>query len=137
MGISIFRLAGAPLIAAAIASCAPLPCGPAETRYAAQLFFGRAIGTEGEVSEAEFQDFLAAAVTPSFPDGLTVIDSQGQWKDATTGAPVRERSKVVTILFDDPAAVRPRLDAIADAYKQRFRQDAVAIVIAPACVTFR
>lgn len=131
------RPIGALLIAATLASCTPLPCGPAETRYAAQLFFGRAIGTQGEVGESEFQDFLAGMVTPAFPDGLTVIDGQGQWKDAGTGALVRERSKVVTILVDDPAAVRPRLDAIADAYKQRFRQDAVAIVIAPACVAFR
>jgi hypothetical protein len=131
-----FRLISALILAAVLASCAPLPCGPAETRYAAQLFFGRAIGTQDEVSETAFQDFLASTVTPAFPDGLTVVDSHGQWKDAT-GTVVRERSKVVTILFADPAATRPRLDAIADAYKQRFRQEAVAIVIAPACVAFR
>jgi hypothetical protein len=126
------------LLAMAAAACAPrLPCAADETRYAAQLLFGRAIGTQGEVSETEWQDFLAATVTPAFPAGLTVTDTQGQWRDATTGALVRERSKVVTILIDDPAAARRHLDAIADAYKQRFKQDAVGIVIAPACVAFR
>jgi hypothetical protein len=128
----------AALLLAGLLGCAPrLPCEAPETRYAAQLLFGRAIGTQGEVSEAEWQDFLATAVTPAFPDGLTVLDAQGQWKDAATGTLVRERGKVVTILIDDSAAPRARIAAIADAYKQRFRQDAVGIVIAPACVTFR
>jgi hypothetical protein len=121
-----------------LAACAPrLPCESADQRYAVQLLFGRAIGTQGEVTEAEWQDFLATVVTPAFPDGLTVADTRGQWKDVATGALVRERSSVVTLLIDDPAAARARLDAVADAYKQRFKQDAVAIVVAPACVTFR
>jgi hypothetical protein len=101
-----------------LASCAPLPCGPAETRYAAQLFFGRAIGTQGEVSETEFQDFLASTVTPAFPDGLTVFDSQGQWKDAA-GAVVRERSKVVTILFAELQAHRHRAVIRLSAYSAK------------------
>jgi hypothetical protein len=127
-----------PLLAAVLAGCAPrLPCEPVEQRYAVQLLFGRAIGTQGEVSDAEWQDFLATVVTPAFPDGLTVYDTRGQWRDAATGAPERERSNVVTILLDDPAASRARIDAVADAYKQRFRQDAVGIVVTPACVAFR
>ena len=132
------RWTAALLLASLVMACAPrLPCESAEQRYAVQLLFGRAIGTHGEVTDAEWQDFLATVVTPAFPDGLTVTDTRGQWKDATTGTLVRERSNVVTILLDDPAAARPRLDAVADAYKQRFRQDAVGIVVAPACVTFR
>jgi hypothetical protein len=136
--MSAIRWSGAVLLAAALAACAPrLPCETADQRYAAQLLFGRAIGTQGEVSETDWQDFLASVVTPAFPDGLTVADTRGQWKDATTGALVRERSNVVTILLDDPVAARARLDAVADAYKRRFRQDAVGIVVAPACVAFR
>jgi hypothetical protein len=125
-------------VVAALSACATRPpCDAAETRYAAQLLFGRAIGTQGEVSEGEWQDFLATTITPAFPDGLTVVDAHGQWKEPGTGAVVRERSKVVTIFVDDPAAARARLDAVGDVYKQRFHQDAVGIVITPACVAFR
>lgn len=137
-GSRVGRWGGPMLLAAALASCAPrLPCESADQRYAVQLLFGRAVGTQGEVSEAEWQDFLATVVTPAFPEGLTVSDTRGQWKDATTGVLVRERSNVVTLLIDDPAAARARLDAVADDYKRRFKQDAVGIVTAPACVTFR
>lgn len=125
-------------LAFASAACAPrLPCDSDQAKYSAQLLFGRAIGTQGEVSDSEWRDFLATTVTPAFPSGLTVTDTEGQWRDAASGALVRERSKVVTILIDDPAAARRHLDAIADAYKRRFRQDAVGIVVTPACVAFR
>lgn len=138
MAFSSLRLLGAVALVASTAGCAPLlPCDAADRRYAAQLLFGRAIGTQGEVSDDDWQDFLAATVTPAFPDGLTVSDAQGQWKDAATGSIVRERSKVVMVLVDDPAVARTRLEAVTGAYKQRFRQDAVGIVIAPACVSVR
>ena len=54
----------------------------------------------------------------------------------TTGRIVREPSKRVEIVLpggDDDAA---KLEAIADAYKVRFRQQAVGIVVRPACVSF-
>jgi hypothetical protein len=138
MPVRFSHVCAALLIVAAVGGCAPrLPCDATETRHAAQLLFGRAVGTEGEVSEAEWQDFVATALTPAFPDGLTVTDAEGQWRDARTAALVRERSKVVTVLLDAPDAARPRLEAVADAYKRRFRQDSVAIVVAPACVAFR
>lgn len=33
------------------------------------------------VSDEDWRAFLAAEVTPRFPDGLTVIDAAGQWRD--------------------------------------------------------
>jgi hypothetical protein len=138
MNVRASRWTAVLLLASLLMACAPrLPCESADQRYLVQLLFGRAIGTQGEVTDAEWQDFLSTVVTPAFPDGLTIADTRGQWKDAATGAPVRERSNVVTILVDDPAAARPRLDSIAESYKARFRQDAVGIVTMPACVAFR
>jgi hypothetical protein len=129
-----------------LAACAPramhqVPgdCGSTtgETRHAVQLLFGRAIGAQGAVSEAEWDDFLAKTVTPAFPDGLTVFDAKGQWRDTATGAVVSEPSKIVLILVADTKAAMPRIEAVADAYKLRFRQQAVGIVSHPACAVFR
>jgi Protein of unknown function (DUF3574) len=41
-----------------------------------ELFFGPS-KPEGEVTEEEFQPFLAQHVTPRFPDGLTVVTGLG------------------------------------------------------------
>jgi hypothetical protein len=100
------------------------------------MLFGRAIGTQGEVSEEEWRDFAAAAITPRFPDGLSVLDGSGQFRDRS-GTIVRERAKIVLIVVPDTVAAMAQLEAIAAAYKERFRQETVGIVLTPACAAFR
>ena len=84
---------------------AETPACPAGTDLLAEyrLFFGRSQGTVEVVTDEAWQAFLAAEITPRFPDGLTVVDAAGQWRDAT-GTIVRERSKLVIILAE-PGAV--------------------------------
>jgi hypothetical protein len=108
-----------------------------ESRAIADLLFGRNIGASLGVSEAAWRRFLASEVTPRFPDGLTVFDSTGQWRDTDTGAVVREPSKVVTVVLRDRDRDQAQIDAIAEAYKRRFRQQAVGVIVRPACVSFR
>jgi hypothetical protein len=108
----------------------------AEERAIAQMYFGRNIGGELGVSEQEWDAFVDAEITPRFPDGLTVTDAEGQWRDSETGAIVREPSKQLTVFLGDEAADRRALDAIAAAYKAQFQQQAVALVIERSCVSF-
>jgi hypothetical protein len=100
----------------------------------ADLLFGRNIGGRLGVTEKRWSQFLASEITPRFPDGLTVVDAAGQWRDAEKNRIVRERSKLVTIIM--PADAQEKLDAIVEAYKRRFRQQSVGVVIRPACVSF-
>src|SRR5690349_20793374 len=69
------------------ASAAPYQCLlPGEQRMlVAELFFGRDKAGRLVVSDREWSEFLAATVTPQFPDGLTVFDGYGQWRNPTTG----------------------------------------------------
>jgi hypothetical protein len=99
--------------------------------------FGRNIGGKPGVSEAQWRAFLAREVTPRFPDGLTVFEAAGQWRDEKTKALVRERSKVVRIILPADAAADEKIAAIADAYIKQFKQDSVGIVRRPACVHFK
>jgi len=122
-----------------LSGCAALPPAclpPAKTMASAELLFGRNIGDPLGVSDAAFADFAAREITPRFPDGLTVLDAKGQWRDAERGALVREPSKLVLISFDDGADKRAALAAIADAYKARFRQQSVLTAVRSACVSF-
>lgn len=122
--------------ASAQAPAPALSChGGQKPRLVAELMFGRDIGNRIGVSEQAWQRFLAREITPRFPDGLTVTDASGQWRDPASGRIVRERSKLVIIVLpgnDDEA----RLDAVVDAYKRQFRQQSVALVVEPACVSF-
>lgn len=130
-------LSAALLLAGCAAPAMHHGAGQCTAREAVQLLFGRAVGAHGTVSDAEWEDFLARTVTPAFPDGLTVFDAKGQWRDTATGAVVSEPSKIVLILVADAAAALPRVEAIADAYKLRFNQQAVGIVSQPACAVYR
>jgi hypothetical protein len=88
------------------------------------------------VSETQFLNFLDREITPRFPDGLTVYDARGQYRDSGRNRIVREPSKVVMIVLPGNPEDMARLNEIADAYKKRFRQQSVGIVLRQACVSF-
>ena len=97
----------------------------------ADLLFGRT-----RVSETGFASFLAAEVTPRFPDGFTVIDAKGQWRAPGSDRISKERGKVLTIAMPPGADNVDRLQKIIEAYKSRFRQQSVGLIVRPACVSF-
>ncbi|MEW6643860.1 MAG: DUF3574 domain-containing protein [Pseudomonadota bacterium] len=123
----------------ALSGCAAMPPAcmpPAKSMVSADMLFGRNIGDRIGVSDAAFAAFTAREITPRFPDGLSVIDAAGQWRDSARGTLVREPSKLVLIVFADDPDKRAALDAIAAAYKRDFRQQAVMTSIRTACVSF-
>ena len=114
----------------------PAPCkGSARAFARTELFFGRArLG--GTVSEAQFQAFVDAEVTPRFPDGLTLLAGSGQFRDAG-GATQVEGAIVLILLYPlrDAHADR-RIDAIRSDYRQRFEQQSVLRADSVSCVSF-
>ena len=91
--------------------------------------------SRGGVSDEEWRAFLADTVTPRFPDGLSVFDASGQWRDSEGGI-VRERSKMVLILAEPSSDAARRLDETAEEYKRKFSQESVLRVVDSACVAF-
>ena len=100
-----------------------------------ELYFGLSRKDAAAVSEAEWAAFVDAEVTPRFPDGLTVVDSYGQWRNAA-GVIAKERSKVLIIWHPPSAGADASLEAIRTAYKARFAQESVMRVDAASCVSF-
>ena len=130
------------LVPLVLACCAPavaapsLPPATAHRQWVSdRLFFGRDIPGGGCVSEEEWAAFLAEVVTPRFPEGLTVLRGEGQWR-GTDGVVVREQSFVVEVTHAPSAQVDAALDEIAEEYKRRFRQEAVMRVRTRAEVEF-
>src|SRR5690242_11047016 len=119
------------------ASAQPVACSaPLKPQQVAELLLGRKIGDRFGVSETQFLNFLDREITPRFPDGLTVYDARGQYRDSERNRIVREPSKVVMIVLPGHPEDMARLNEIADAYKKRFRQQSVGILLRPACVSF-
>jgi hypothetical protein len=125
---------GAALGAALLSAPAPslaqgLSCdAPQQPMLEISFMFGRDVGNELGVSEELWTDFVASEITPRFPHGLTIADTLGQWRDAETNEIVKEPS------YD--TETNEKIDPIVAAYQERFQQQAVGIVIRPACASF-
>jgi hypothetical protein len=119
------------------ASAQQLAChGVEQPREIAELVFGRRIGSRGAVGEAAWRRFVAREITPRFPEGITLIDASGQWRDPASGRIVREPATIVIIAMPGKPDDHERVDEIAGAYKTRFQQRSVGIMIRAACVSF-
>ena len=88
------------------------------------------------ISDAAWAEFLATIVTPRFPDGLTVLDGYGQWRNPSTGEIGHEASTLVEIVTSDTTETAARLEQIRDAYKTRFGQQSVGLVTTASCAAF-
>jgi hypothetical protein len=102
----------------------------------AELLFGRKIGDRLGVSEAQWGRFVDREISPRFPDGLTVLDAKGEWRDTARNTIVHEPSKLVEIVLPGKPDDIDALNRIAQAYKSRFRQQSVGILVRAACVSF-
>jgi hypothetical protein len=95
-----------------------------------ELMLGR-----GKASAAHWARFLVREVTPRFPGGLTVYETTGQWRDPATKVIAREKSRVLRVIA--PADTAPeKIAAVAEAYKQQFRQKSVGVVTREVCASF-
>ena len=65
----------------------------------AELMFGRNIGHRIGVSEGDFGRFVDREIMSRFPNGLTVFNAAGQWRDEASNKIVREPSKIVQIVL--------------------------------------
>ena len=100
-----------------------------------ELFMGLDSQSGEVVADEAWNTFLEDSVTPRFPDGLTVFDARGQWRNPE-GLVLKERSKVLVILVP-PGEDGMRLTGeIADEYKLRFNQESVLSVVSDVCATF-
>lgn len=91
------------------------------------LYFGLDLPEGGRVSEEQWAGFLAEVVTPRFPDGFTVLDAYGQWRDPEIAdAPViREATRVVVIVHPQTQATHDAIDEIKSLYRTSFGQKSV------------
>jgi hypothetical protein len=110
--------------------------GSQKARQVAELLFGRDVGHRLGVSERAWAHFVAREITPRFPDGFTVTNAAGQWRDSASGAIVHEASKRVEIVLPGAADDEARLDAAVAAYKRAFHQHSVLVIVQRACVSF-
>jgi transcription termination factor NusB len=111
-------------ITLSIAITVDLPEVKAASLIQKDLFFGRNISNGGQVSEEEFQTFVDNIITPRFPDGLTIFNTDGQFLNST-GNIIQEPSKVVTLFAEDNQITNTGTNEIVASYLKQFSQESV------------
>ena len=91
-----------------------------------ELYFGTDIKGGTQVTVEDWNRFLAEEVTPKFPDGFTVLEGFGQYRDSN-GKIVRENSKVLILLYpwQNRRSANRKIEQIRTAYKKAFQQESV------------
>ena len=100
-----------------------------------ELLFGLSRSNGPDITETEFQDFVDAQVTPRFPDGLTLLTGNGQFKDST-GNIVQEGSKLLILLYPFNKKRSALVDEVRAEYKTAFQQESVLRIDEHSCVSF-
>ena len=96
-----------------------------------ELFFGTA-KPEGVVTEEEFLMFLDQEITPRFPDGLTLLKGDGQFR-GESGEIIKEDSFLLILLYplESFRESSRKINAIRRLYKMQFQQESVLRVDDP------
>lgn len=99
------------------------------------LYLGRGLEAAG-ISDEAWQDFVESDVTPRFPDGFSIIEARGAWRNRTLSRTTYENTTVLVILHPNTNEDRSKIREIADAYRTAFNQEAVLWARSSACVAF-
>ena len=100
------------------------------------LYFGEAIRGRSNLTEQEWQSFLDRAVTPAVPDGYTVLDGSGAWRNPATGSTVREATKILIVALPDSPDSLAAVNRIRTAYQTDFHQLLVGMTVEQVCAAF-
>jgi hypothetical protein len=97
-----------------------------------ELYFGTAKSDGSVVTEAKFREFVDRYVTPRFPDGLTLLKGDGQFRGEDNQV-IKEQSFVLILLypadtFDESSR---RIEKIRSDYKGLHDQESVLRVDDP------
>lgn len=100
-----------------------------------ELYFGMSKPGGGVISEAQWEQFLSSEITPRFPDGLTVLESYGQYLNSR-GILAKEKTKLVILMYVSSPEKNQAIKEIIDSYKQKFQQESVLRVSSTVQVSF-
>jgi hypothetical protein len=98
-----------------------------------EVFLGMSKPDGSTVSDAAFQRFVDAEVTPRLPEGFTIVAGNGQFRDPS-GAIVKEPARVLVALYPfQNRGSSAGIERIRAAYREAFQQTSVLRVDGDSC----
>ena len=137
----MFRLIAATCLIAGVGGCtAPppssCPAGLGSPVEVFTLFLGRSIPGRGDLTDQEWQAFLANTVTANLPNGYTVWDANGGWMNPVTHKTIHETTKVLLVSLPEAPGSLIVIDRIRTIYQHQYQQQTVGMTVEHACADF-
>ncbi len=125
-----------PCFAQNVATTRAVPVAKAKKFLRTELYFGRSKPDGKNVSDDDWNRFLAEIVTPRFPDGFTVLAARGQYREKS-GKIVTEPSEVLVFLYSRRMRTGShiKIEEIRRAYVKQFNQESVLRMDLPKSVS--
>lgn len=101
-----------------------------------ELFFGRDIPGHASLTDREWSQFASNVIAKEFPEGFTVTDGDGGWRDPATGVTTRERTKVLIVATPRSPDLAARIARVRAAYAGSYAQASVGVLSYDACGQF-
>ena len=101
-----------------------------------RLMFGLTRPDGTRITDQEWQSYSDETLAATFPDGFSVIEARGVWRDPQTGQTDREPSRIVLAVMRPDPSLAGRVEAARATYRRRFAQQAVGLTIASGCESF-
>ena len=104
--------------------------------HVTEFFFGRDIAGRTPLSDLEWSRFVASTIATEFPDGFSVLDGEGEWRDPATRIMVHELAKILVVASVEPDDYAARVARISEVYRREFAQASVGVLAFDACGAF-
>ena len=100
------------------------------------LYFGRSVSGHTSVSDSEWRDFRDHVITPALPDGYTVLDGQGAWRNPRSNTTISEATKILVVALPDAPESQGVINGIRSTWQHRFHQYVVGMTVQTGCGSF-
>ncbi len=101
-----------------------------------ELYFGRSVPGNREVTDRDWSGFTEQVITANLPNGYTVLDATGAWMNPKTQRTVREATKVLQAALPDTPDSLVAITRIRTAYQKQFHQQLVGMTTQAICASF-
>jgi hypothetical protein len=100
------------------------------------LYFGRSVSGRGAVSDAEWRDFRDHVITPALPNGYTILDGQGAWRNPRSNTTISEATTILVVAMPDAPESQSVINGIRSNWQHRFHQFVVGMTVQTGCGSF-
>src|SRR3978361_343191 len=91
------------------------------------LFLGKAVPGRVDLTDQEWMSFVDSTVTSNLPNGYTVFDASGGWRNPMTHRAIKEDTKVLLVALPDVPESLAAINRIRTAYQIKFQQQLVGM----------